>query len=67
MLVREVDGRAEYIVVRKFNQAGQVFFKQATSAIAPKPEVSFMPSRIDEGKMRKVTVDPIGCVWPAND
>ena len=66
-MVRQNDGRSEVLVVRKFNQAGQVFFKAASAATTPKPEVSFMPSRLGEQNIRKVIVDPIGRVRPAND
>jgi CRISPR-associated endonuclease Csn1 len=64
---RTATGEKEYLVVRKCNQAGRVFYKPGTSAIEPKPEVSFGPSAFADGNIRKVTVDPIGCVWPAND
>jgi CRISPR-associated endonuclease Csn1 len=61
------DGRKEYLVVRKCNQAGRVFYKPAISAIEPKPEVSFGPTAFSDGSIRKVAVDPIGRVRPAND
>jgi hypothetical protein len=61
------DGHVEYIVVRKFNQAGRVFYKPVTQAGTPKPEVSFGPASFADGTLTKVSVDPIGRVRPARD
>lgn len=61
------NGEIERLVVRKCNQAGRVFYKPVTSTIDPKPEVSFGPSSFADGGIRKVSVDPIGRVRPAND
>jgi CRISPR-associated endonuclease Csn1 len=61
------DGDKEYLVVRKCNQAGRIFYKPATSAEEPKPEVSFGPQVFKDARIRKVTVDPIGRVRPASD
>jgi CRISPR-associated endonuclease Csn1 len=61
------DGRSEYLVVRKVNQAGRVFYKPATQAETPKPEVSFGPQSFADGSLTKVSVDPIGRVRPARD
>jgi CRISPR-associated endonuclease Csn1 len=61
------DGRKEYWMVRKFNQAGQVFHKPHTEVGQPKPEKSLSGSWFLDGTLRKVTVDPIGRVRPARD
>ena len=61
------DGSKEYVVVRKFNEKGRVFYKPLTLAGDPKPEVSFAPDRFLRDDIRKVRVDPIGRVTRAND
>lgn len=61
------NGRIEYLVVRKFNQKGRVFYKPVTQADTPKPEVSFGPGSFAHGTIIKVSVDPIGRVRPARD
>lgn len=65
--VQEKGGDPTYYVVRKFNEKGRVFYKPATMATDPKPEVSFGPQRFLDGDIRKVAVDPIGRVRPAHD
>lgn len=68
MLTRQrSDGSVEYLVVRKVNQAGRVFYKAASQADIPKPEVSFGPTSFADGALKKVSVDPIGRVRPARD
>jgi len=57
----------EYFMVRKFNQAGRVFYKPHTMAVVPKPEISFGVSQFTDGTVVKVAVDPIGRVRPASD
>lgn len=61
------DDRVEYLVVRKVNQAGRVFYKPVTQADTPKPEVSFGTASFADGALTKVSVDPIGRVRPARD
>lgn len=61
------DGSKEYVAIRYCNEKGRVFYKPANMADDPKPEVSFGPARFLEPGIRKVTIDPIGRVRPAND
>ncbi len=65
--VTNPSGSKEYLVVRKFNEEGRVFYKPLHSATKPKPEISVGPNRFLEPDIRKVSVDPIGRVRPAND
>ncbi|HXE74785.1 MAG TPA: type II CRISPR RNA-guided endonuclease Cas9 [Candidatus Xenobia bacterium] len=65
--VRKPDGAREYLVVRKFNEKGRVFYKPLQMADEPKPEVSFGAARLLRDDIRKVTIDAIGRVRPAND
>ncbi|MBI3436560.1 MAG: type II CRISPR RNA-guided endonuclease Cas9 [Proteobacteria bacterium] len=64
---KNADGHVKYLVVRKVNQAGRVFYKPVTQADTPKPEVSFGPASFADGTLMKVSVDPIGRVRPARD
>jgi CRISPR-associated endonuclease Csn1 len=63
----------EYMVVRYCNEKGRVFYKPHTMALdptkmkPPQPEVSFGPDALLGPDIRKVAVDPIGRVRPAND
>lgn len=60
-------GERGYVVVRYCNEKGRVFYKPVAMADEPKPEVSFGPLRFAQPGIRKVAVDPIGRVRPAND
>jgi hypothetical protein len=64
---KDQHGVVKYLVVRKVNQAGRVFYKPSAQADVPKPEVSFGPGRFADGSLSKVSVDPIGRVRPARD
>ncbi|WP_114375387.1 type II CRISPR RNA-guided endonuclease Cas9 [Elioraea thermophila] len=59
VLRREVDGAQAFVLVRKFNANGRIFYKVLHSSKEPRPEVSFGPSCVRDG-WRKVAVDPIG-------
>lgn len=61
------DSGREYLVVRKVNQAGRIFYKPHNKADDPKPEVSLGALDFAERGCRKVSVDPIGRVRRAND
>ena len=63
----KADGEREYFVVRRVNQAGRIFYKPHNGADDPNPEVSFGVKDFSERGCRKVSVDPIGRVRPAND
>jgi CRISPR-associated endonuclease Csn1 len=65
--VSKTNGIKERFVVRKVNEKGRVFYKPLSMATEPKPEVSFAPSRFLQDDIRKVKIDPIGRVRPAND
>lgn len=67
ILAQNTEGSVKYLVVRKVNQAGRVFYKSATQAGTPKPEVSFGPGNFTDTSIKKVSVDPIGRVRSAND
>lgn len=68
ILVRKTpEGHLEYLVVRKVNQKGRVFYKLASQADTPKREVSFGPASFADGALAKVSIDPIGRARPARD
>lgn len=67
VLARTNGTQTEYLKVRKFNQAGQIFYQPVEQAGTPKPELSFKPSRLAGGTFTKVSIDPIGRVRPARD
>jgi CRISPR-associated endonuclease Csn1 len=64
VLSREENGIREFVLVRKVNAAGRIFYKPLYSANEPRPEVSLGPSFVKDG-WQKVSVDPIGRWRPA--
>ena len=65
VLMRETPEGREFVLVRKFNAAGRIFYKPLTLVGEPKPEPSFGEKGLVRDGWRKVSVDPIGRVRPA--
>jgi len=67
MFMLELDnGNSELHRVQKISSNGQIFFRPHiySGDLKKQPAISKVPNQL---KGHKVTVDPIGRVWPAND
>lgn len=60
-------GRNHFVVVRKVNAKGRIFYKPHWMTGEPEKDVSLSPSDVAMDGWQKVAVDPIGRVRPAHD
>lgn len=68
MIMRtDAHGRSHFVVVRKVNAEGRIFYKPHWMTGVPEKEVSLSPRTLVADGWQKVAVDPIGRVRPAHD